>query len=687
MWYDFPNVKQLVARVRAALANWFQPTPAPATPARDDKAAQIQILRTALTEALADKQVLEALTYQANLERAAELVEAQQMAGSGPWLSAAGRLELARDPGVKGAKLRELTSLRENIASPLSAQGAFGDIELALQNVEWRREINLSWMEFSRWGIQQIMLISRLYYIKNPIIRRLIDICAAYVFGRGVEVTSDDEDANATLADFFQANQKTLGQIALVQLERQKYYDGNLFFAFFSDTQETGTVQVRNFDATEIMDIVNDPDDADSPQYYKRSWIQRNFDTTNAQLSTVHKDAYYPALGFKPDNPPKEINGIPVIWESPILHRKCGHVAKWTFGCPIIYAALDWAKEARKYLEACATVKRALSQIAMTLTTKGGQQAIEGAKNQLATTVGPGAPIWDTNPTPVNASIFAAGPGTTLAAFSTKGAGGDPEEVRQYKLMCCVVVGVPETFLADVSTGNLATATTLDRPTELVFLEKQEAWSEDLVIIARYVLEVSKAAPKGQLREALERRKLKPGAVRITEMRRKQLPSGRYVYIAEAKAANGQPTSNTIQVRATFPAIREGDMAQIVTAIVQAMTLNNTQGQVVGIDEREGVLLLLQQLGVENAEDIVEKMYPAEAYGDKIDRTVEPEPAAPPAAAPAAPPEPPPAAVPGKRPVARAAPATESSLIAEAVALRDVAMRLLDGRANPHARP
>jgi transketolase len=47
-----------------------------------------------------------------------------------------------------------------------------------------------------------------------------------------------------------------------------------------------------------------------------------------------------------------------------------------------------------------------------------------------------------------------------------------------------MVCGVPETFLADVSTGNLATATTLDRPTELVFMEKQEAWREDLTIIA-----------------------------------------------------------------------------------------------------------------------------------------------------------------------------------------------------------
>jgi hypothetical protein len=127
----------------------------------------------------------------------------------------------------------------------------------------------------------------------------------------------------------------------------------------------------------------------------------------------------------------------------------------------------------------------------MTITTKGGQQAIEGLKQQLATTVGPSAALWDTNPTPVNASTFVSGPGTELQFMNQSGKGGDPEEVRQFKLMSTMCVGVPETFLSDVSTGNLATATTLDRPTELVFLERQEAWREDLVVISKYVLGIS----------------------------------------------------------------------------------------------------------------------------------------------------------------------------------------------------
>src|SRR5208337_1604109 len=351
-------------------------------------------------------------------EDAAERMEAQQLAGSGPWLTATGRDAIAKGtPDAKDLLLANAAgtkpvsaALRES--NPLMSQGAFGDIELALQNVEWRREINLSWLEFSRWGIQQIILISRLYYIKNPIVRRLIDVAAVYVFGRGYEVSSSDPDANDVLKEFLERNQKVLGQVALVDLERRKFYDGNLFFAFHTDAVDTGQTTVRMMDATEIMDIITDPDDTDCPWYYRRVWVAREFDIQSGQVHTQGQQSYHPALNFDPKIKPETINAIPVMWDVPIYHRKCGGVAKWNFGCPMIYPAIDWAKAARRFLEACATVKQALATFAMTVTTKGGQQAIEGLKAQLSTTVGPAAALWDTNPTPVNASTFVSGPGT-----------------------------------------------------------------------------------------------------------------------------------------------------------------------------------------------------------------------------------------------------------------------------------
>ena len=151
-----------------------------------------------------------------------ELREAALMGGSGPWQ---GPFTIAEAMNPANA-----SKVKESFAQ---SQGANGLFELELNNWEWRREINFGWLEFSRWGIQQIILLSRLYYIKNPIVRRLVNVCAIYVFGRGVEISSPDSDVNDAIKAFMDRNQKTLGQCALTDLERRKDYDGNLFFAFF----------------------------------------------------------------------------------------------------------------------------------------------------------------------------------------------------------------------------------------------------------------------------------------------------------------------------------------------------------------------------------------------------------------------------------------------------------------------
>lgn len=538
-------------------------------------------------------------------ERIGELIEARAMAGAGPWQQAS-----AGQVAEANRVINVALGLRES--NPIISQGAYGDIELALQNVEWRREINLSWLEFSRWGIQQIILISRLYYIKNPLIQRGINVAAHYVFGRGVEVSSPDEDANDVLKEFLTRNERVMGQAALGDLQRRLYYDGQIFFVLFADKADKGATTIRTIDATEIQEILCNPDDADEPQLYRRQWVQRPYDSVAGMVQTsVPKEEWYPALGYDPKEKPLKLADKTVNWDSPVIHMKGGTgVSKWHFDTPRVYAALDWAKAAKKFLEACATVKQALAQISMQITTKGGQQALEGIKQQLQTTVGPNSSLWDQNPTPVNASIFASGPGTTLAAFKTQGAGGDPEEVRRFIHMVAMALDLPEHFFADVTTGALATAQTLDRPTELAFQEKQERWREVLVRIATYVLMVNKGAPSGKLRERETKCKLT-----ITESRRTLSRDGRrMVYEASPK-----PKADTVEVRVSFPAIREGDLPALITATIESMTLGNKVGQIVGIDEREGIRRLFELLGIETGDEIIQEMYPDKEYNP--DRT------------------------------------------------------------------
>lgn len=558
-----------------------------------------------LLERLTTKEGAEDIRRREVLDFMGELQEAALMGGAGPWLGPMTFNEAAKPGGLATAEAHAIRT-RESFAN---AQGANGIWELEMSNWEWRRETSFGWLEFSRWGIQQIILISRLYYIKNPIVRRLVNVCAIYVFGRGVEISSPDPDANEEIKRFLERNQKVLGQVALTDMERRKDYDGNLFFCFFPN-KDSGDCDVRTIDATEVQEIVTDPEDSETEWLFKRQWVERTFDATNGNYATKQRTAWYPALNYTP--PMTTINGDEVMKDNPVYHRKCGTVGKWLFGCPRIYPMLDWAKASRKFLEACAAVKAALAQIAMTVTTKGGQQALAGIKQQLETTVNTGnGSAWDRNPTAVNGSVWASGPGTALAAFKSSGEGGNPDEVRQYKLMCCMVKDVPETFLADVSTGNLATATTLDRPTELAFMSLQEEWREDLVIITQFALRNSMKAPNGKFREALAKRNIGFENFRIFEAKRVRDARGDWHYVIEKEAKPAE-----MEITVTFPAIREGDIPALIEATVRSMTLNNTQGEVVGIDQKSGTIHLMQLLGMEDSEEIGELMYPESEYDE-----------------------------------------------------------------------
>ena len=595
---------------------WKQPKPPEPTLAQSIRHAAIAQAREAdkdrvigmLSAVVAATEAEQRRQLMAERDSRSELEEAIHMGGAGPWRSPVRMAESASSE----AQLRESTL-------PYLAQGAYGDAELMLQNIEWKRETSLSLLEFTRWGIQQIIMIARLRCIKDPMLNRGMNVSAQYVFGRGVEITSEDETANQILKDWRERNRSVLGHTALTNLHRAKYYDGNLFFVCFTDKVNTGEVNNRTIDAVEMMDVISNPEDSSEPWYYRREWVQTQINPDGTRANVVQR-AWYPALNYVLNHEPlgadrfEQIDGVQVMWDAPVYHSKCGAPGKWHFGLPLVYPALGYANAVKRFLEDCMTIRNSLAQFSMLLTTKGGQQALQGIKTQLSTTVGPNASLWDQNPPAVAGAVFASGPGTELKAFSTKGAGGDPAEVREYKLMVCMVFGLPESFFADMNTSNLATATSLDRPTELNFKEMQGVWQEDLVILATYQLKVALGAASGKLREAVGNR-----PVQICERAKVRDSRGNLVYESAAP-------KDKITVMVNFPSIIEADVPANIAAIVNAATFGNKAGEVVGIDEREAVRLCNQELGI--SEEVLAEQYPdkgADAY-DPL-RTKEPEPA------------------------------------------------------------
>lgn len=507
-----------------------------------------------------------------SLALAAEWIEAQQM---GP-----------------GGLMNQSLTVTEAGTKAMAVKERFWELELSLDSLGWQRERMASLMEFSRYGIQQIILMARYFFIKNPLIKRGVKICASYITGRGFTIASPDERANQTIQDFLEANAKEFGQSGMVQKVETLYTDGNLFFVFF-DEPSAGNIRVGTIDATEISEIISNPDDSSEPWYFLRSWSSVDVDLKTGVAVTNARRAWYPALDRK-DLSATVIRGLPVRKER-VLQAKYGGLPKWQFGCPDVYAAIDPARQYKSFLDNWAAVNQALARFAWDAKTKGGLGAIQNFSRVLSTTLGnAGGTMIEENPPPVMGSAFVSGPGTTLTPVKTGDKQGDPEQGRRILLMVCAALGLPETFFGDTSTGSLATAKSLDRPTELKFLKMQQFLREILTVIIRYVLDRSATAPAGKMREA-------------------------------SATSAGKPAINI-----TFPEILEHDITEMANAMVSICTLNGYKSAGT-VEWKSFCIAGMTALGIENAGECFEAMYPDydPQFGDGTGQPP-PEPEAPP---------------------------------------------------------
>ncbi len=478
--------------------------------------------------------------------------------------------------------------------TPVTSVGTFKErlweLELALEDRGWVRETTLAALEFSRYGTQQLIRICRIYGIKNPLIKRAVEICALYVFGRGIEIRSEDDTVNDTVQKFMDANVAELGHIGLAEKESSIRTDGALYFGL---PTEGGTVRVQMVDALEIMDVICDPDDTARVWYFRRNW-NREALNTRGEVVNEPTDCWYPNVEVV-IRPPKsfqnfkEIQGKPVNWDMPILRgRSNGSPAKWRWPVPPVYATIDWARAYKDFLEDWATVQRTLSRFALMIETEGGPGAIAAYNALLNTTFADanGTEI-EKNPPPVVGSAHISGPSNKISAFKSAGAQVAPEQARRLLLMSCASEGMPETFFGDASTGSLATAVSLDRPTELKFTEIQRRWKYIIECILIYVLTVSKQTPGTAMREA-----------------RKSDPA----------------PQNDWKLIVKFPNVVEHSIKDMIGAIVDVGTLGGRQGVPAGIVDRRMLAdLLLAEIGVEDRDEKLDKMGYGAGYDSQDD--------------------------------------------------------------------
>ena len=446
------------------------------------------------------------------------------------------------------------------------------ELELALEDLSWTKILyGEGEHEFSREALGKISYLSRLMYLKNPLINRGINVKRFYVWGQGVTIKSKDPEIDKVLQQFLtdRNNQKELtGHAAHMTKELDLECDGNIFLVFFVDKLKTGKVKVRSIPFSQIQEIITNPDDAKEPWYYYRVW------TDSAGKS---HEVYYPDWCYK--TTAQIYKGKKVEINAPVMHIKTGGFSDWKFGVSEVYSALDWAKAYKEFLEDWATITRAYARFAWQATTKGGAKGIAAVKSKFQTT-------WsetssENNPPPTVGSMAITGDGATLTPIKTAGATTSPEDGRRILLMVCAAMGLPETFMGDASVGSLATAQSLDRPTELAMKDRQTFWKDNLNDILNYVL--LWAVKVGTLKGKATLVKTDDG---IEQLKWKK---GDYQDIVEIN----------------FPPIIASDRAADVAAVVNAITLNGQMSAGM-INNDDALRMLLVALGEQNVEQMLD---------------------------------------------------------------------------------
>lgn len=461
-------------------------------------------------------------------------------------------------------------------------QERIAELELALDDVGYER-IGYSNFDkqFTKASIDKIAAMARVYWLKNPLIKRAVATQANYVFGQGVDVVAADEDVQ-TVVDAFMDDSKNraelTGEQAMLTKETELQVTSNLFFTFFTDPLN-GATRVRTIPLSEITRIIYNPDDSKEPWYYYRQWQQPK--EPGSQKYEMHQ-AMYPDINYMPKGGlPKHFNGIEVMALNPVYHVKTNCLSDMEYGVSEIYAAIDWAKAYKDFLEDWYTIVKSLSKFAWKATSKSGATGMAQAKQVLEGAINGGSNPMNSDLPGQAAQVWMSSDNFDLAPMPKSGATVAVDDGRRALLMVCAATGIYEHYFGDPSTGNLATAKAMEQPMLLMFQERQELWTDVFNTILGYVINQSALKPGGKLR----------GVMSFNDYGESYVDMG--------------DTDRSVDVK--FPPILQEDVNERIDAIVKSVTLSG-QTPANTIDLKTATTQMLTALGEDT--DIVDKLFP-----------------------------------------------------------------------------
>ena len=445
---------------------------------------------------------------------------------------------------------------------------SLAQLELARDNAGWLAISAQYTQEFSRDGLKTAAEQGRIFGIANPLIKRGREIRHAYIHGQGVDIEAKNADVNDVVQAYMddEGNRDAFfGSQARATVEGCLYDEGNFLLAHFTNPL-TGVVKLRQLPFDEMADKICAPGDKATTHYFLRRWVENELGA-DGTWTPVTKEAYYPALKYQPATKYKAINGIPVMWDAPVLHIQVNSGQGWKWGIGDSYAAIPWALSHKGFLEDWALLMKALAKIAYTTSSKtAGAAQAKRAQIQGMANVPAGSTVSMTDD-------------QKLEPVSKSGATLDSESSRPLATMAASAVGIPVTILlADPGqTGARATAETLDLPTRLIMQARQDLHADKLRDSIGYAIEQAVLAPAGALRKL-----------------GKPLRDGDRLTVEYTK-----PEDRSLDIK--FPSLEQADTKVLIDAIVAADGIPD-------IPKLPLIRLALQVLKIDDIDELLDEI-------------------------------------------------------------------------------
>ena len=517
---------------------------------------------------------------------------------------------------VEGFEQERVHSMMTRESRDELVKEGLADLELSFEDIGWRDLSSYyGLLRLNRTSLRRIVALSRVMFILNPLIKRAVTVQELYVWGSGCTIKAETPEVNNVLQDCFDdpANACVVGQgeEGWTQREREQRIDGNTFFALFTN-RVTGAVRIRLLPYDLVEDIIYNPEDNKEVWFYKRSMVGASGGSFDSDLSggsstlpTRGETVLYPDINYTPPVKVRKFDNIKVDWNVRILHVRTGALSNMKWGLPELYASLNWATAYKRILENFATILAAYARIAMKMTGSPGKKGVAAAKSKMNTALNSGQYV-DTNAPKNTASWMVMSGNMDVQPIKTSNHTTAPDEARALRSMVASGADLPEHFFGDSDVGNFATSETLDRPTELKMIARQQMWRQVILRLCRYIIESSALAVSGELREA-----------NYTALVEKDAFNRRLTRVV-VKA----PSGKRLRVEVTFPNITERAVADRVRAVVNAATLNGRKAEGIIPDRKFLFKLLLDALGVRDTEALTEKYYPepvTQGFVDPVD--------------------------------------------------------------------